>query len=228
MGRRDDLLLKIEDLKTFFFTNRGVVKAVDGVSFSLNRGETLGLVGESGSGKTMTALSILRLVPYPGRTVAGTIRFEGENLLEKSGREIRRYRGSRVAMIPQDPMTSLNPVYRVGNQIGEPLSLHRNLSGKSLVRKVQEMLEVVKIPSPEKRMREYPHQFSGGMKQRAMIAMSLSCRPDLIIADEPTTALDVTIQAQILLLLRDLQREFDTAILLLLMTSAWLPRCAHG
>jgi oligopeptide/dipeptide ABC transporter ATP-binding protein len=213
MVERNALLLEVENLKTFFFTNKGLVKAVDGVSFSLGRGETLGLVGESGSGKTMTSLSILRLVPFPGRTVAGAVRFQGEDLLQKNRKEIRKYRGSRIAMIPQDPMTSLNPVYRIGNQIGEPLSQHQHLSGKTLTDRVRGMLELVRIPSPQKRLREYPHQFSGGMKQRAMIAMSLSCRPDLIIADEPTTALDVTIQAQILLLLKELQQEFHTAIL---------------
>jgi oligopeptide/dipeptide ABC transporter ATP-binding protein len=204
----------VEGLKTFFHTDRGVVRAVDGVSFDLAQGEVLGIVGESGSGKTITSLSILRLVPGPGgRIEDGSIRFKGMELLEKSDQEMRQLRGAEITMIPQDPMTSLNPVYRIGDQIGEPLALHQKLKGSALVRKVLSTLKLVQIPSPRRRMREYPHQFSGGMKQRAMIAMCLSCQPSLIIADEPTTALDVTIQAQILRLLKDLQAELRTGII---------------
>jgi oligopeptide/dipeptide ABC transporter ATP-binding protein len=210
---QEEPLLRVKNLKTFFYTNKGVVRAVDGVNFYLRKGETLGIVGESGSGKTITSLSILRLVPMPGRIVEGEILFDGEDLLKKSEKEIRAFRGSRVAMIPQDPMTSLNPVYQIGNQIGEPLRIHQQMTGVDLFNKVVEMLKLVHIPSAKSRLKEYPHQFSGGMKQRAMIAMSISCRPDLLIADEPTTALDVTIQAQILLLLQDLQKELTTSIL---------------
>lgn len=207
-------LLQVKGLKTHFHTDRGVVRAVDGVSFDLARGEVLGIVGESGSGKTITSLSILRLVPGPGgRIEAGSIKFKGMNLLLKSDREMRRLRGAEITMIPQDPMTSLNPVFRIGDQIGEPLALHQKLTGKALVHKVLDTLKLVQIPSPRRRMREYPHQFSGGMKQRAMIAMCLSCQPSLIIADEPTTALDVTIQAQILRLLKELQAELKTGII---------------
>jgi len=207
-------LLQVRGLKTHFHTDRGVVRAVDGVSFDLARGEVLGIVGESGSGKTITSLSILRLVPGPGgRIEAGSIRFKGMELLTKSDHEMRRLRGAEITMIPQDPMTSLNPVYRIGDQIGEPLALHQKLKGSALAQKVLSTLKLVQIPSPRRRMREYPHQFSGGMKQRAMIAMCLSCQPSLIIADEPTTALDVTIQAQILLLLKGLQAELRTGII---------------
>ena len=187
---------------------------MDGVSFDLHRGETLGIVGESGSGKTISSLSILRLVPGPaGKIVGGSIMFKGEELLDKSDREMRRMRGAEITMIPQDPMTSLNPVYRIGDQIGEPVVLHQKLRGRDLAGRVLDMLKLVQIPSPRRRLREYPHQFSGGMKQRAMIAMGLSCQPSLIIADEPTTALDVTIQAQILRLLRDLQAKLQTSII---------------
>jgi peptide/nickel transport system ATP-binding protein len=207
-------ILDIRNLKTHFLTNRGVVRAVDGISFHLDRGEILGLVGESGSGKTVTSLSILRLVPQPGgRIVDGNILFKGKDLLKNTDKEMRRLRGNHLTMIPQDPMTSLNPVYRVNNQLSEPLALHQGIRGPKLIQKVVEMLGLVRIPSPLRRSREYPHQFSGGMKQRVMIAMCLSCQPDLIIADEPTTALDVTIQAQILKLLRDLQAELNTSII---------------
>lgn len=210
----NNTILSVRNLKTHFFSERGVVRAVDGVSFDVERGEVLGIVGESGSGKTITSLSILRLVPQPGgRIVDGEVIFKGENLLKKSEPEMRRLRGSRMTMIPQDPMTSLNPVYRIDNQLGEPLVLHRGLKGSGLTQRILEMLKLVHIPSARRRMREYPHQFSGGMKQRVMIAMCLSCQPDLIIADEPTTALDVTIQAQILNLLRELQNEMGTSII---------------
>lgn len=210
----DEALLRVNNLKTYFYTEKAPVKAVDGVTFYLCKGETLGLVGESGSGKTVTSLSILRLVPQPGGSIVdGEIIFKGEDLVKKTEKEMRGLRGSQLTMIPQDPMTSLNPVYRIDNQMAEPFALHQRLSGNRLVNKILEMLKLVRIPSPEKMMRQYPHQFSGGMKQRAMIAMSLSCQPVMIIADEPTTALDVTIQAQILSLIRDLQEKLETSIL---------------
>lgn len=210
----DKPLLQVKNLQTCFYTPWGVVRAVDGIDFHVDRGEVLGIVGESGSGKTVTSLSVLRLVPKPGGRIAGgEILFKGKNLLEKSEQEMRKIRGSQVTMIPQDPMTSLNPVYRIENQIGEPLALHKGLKKSSLKKRVMDLLKMVHIPSPEGRMRSYPHQFSGGMKQRAIIAMCVSCQPDLIIADEPTTALDVTIQAQILKLLKDLQSRMNTAII---------------
>jgi oligopeptide/dipeptide ABC transporter ATP-binding protein len=209
-----DILLKVENLKTQFFTSHGVVKAVDGVSLRLNRGEILGLVGESGSGKTVASLSILGLVPKPaGKIVQGSIIFKGRDLLSITEKQMRKLRGSQITMIPQDPMTSLNPVFRIGKQLAEPLALHQRLKGAKLWGEVAGALDMVGIPSPRQRLRQFPHQFSGGMKQRAMIAMCLSCRPDLIIADEPTTALDVTIQAQILELLKRLQSRTQTAII---------------
>ena len=210
----NDNILSVTDLRTHFSTPYGVVRAVDGVSFDLRRGEIMGIIGESGSGKTITSLSILRLVPKPGgRIVGGSILFKGEDLLKKTEKQMRALRGGQMTMIPQDPMTSLNPVYRIGNQLMEPLSLHQGLKGKELKQRIVSMLKLVQIPSPRRRTREYPHQFSGGMKQRSMIAMCLSCQPELIIADEPTTALDVTIQAQILKLLRDLQARMQTSII---------------
>ncbi len=208
-------LLEVEDLKTYFFTSRGVVKAVDGVSFTVNRGDSLGLVGESGSGKTITSLSILRMIPkQTGRIIGGKIVFNEQDLLAKPENEMRMLRGSRIAMIPQDPMTSLNPVLRVGKQIGETFKIHQKIKGRNLVQKCIDMLRLVRIPSPDARVSEYPHQFSGGMRQRVMIAMALSCEPDLIIADEPTTALDVTVQAQILNLMQDLQKRLGTAYII--------------
>jgi oligopeptide/dipeptide ABC transporter ATP-binding protein len=201
-------ILEVKDLKTYFFTRHGLVKAVDGVSFWVAEGETLGIVGESGSGKSMTCLSILRLVPQPaGRIVNGQIILAGEDLLVKSEKEMNQIRGKRISMILQDPTTSLNPVFTVGYQIGVPITLHQRLDKKGVVEKVKEMLRKVRIPSPEVRMGEYPHQMSGGMKQRIAGAMALSCQPQLLIADEPTTALDVTIQAQFLRLLKEIQQE---------------------
>lgn len=201
-------LLDIRNLKTYLFTRRGIVKAVDGVSFSLERGETLGIVGESGCGKTMTALSILRLVPKPaGRIVSGQILLDGENLLEKTEREMRRIRGSRISMIVQDPMTSLNPVFSIGNQLVEAISIHRGLRGARLTQEAERALTMVRIPSPRIRLRNFPHQLSGGMRQRIVGAIAISCHPQLLIADEPTTSLDVTTQAQYLDLLKDLQEE---------------------
>jgi oligopeptide/dipeptide ABC transporter ATP-binding protein len=200
-------ILEVNDLKTYFFTRRGVVKAVDGVSFWVGERETLGLVGESGSGKSITCLSIMRLVPEPaGRIVDGQIIMDGEDLLSKSEKEMRQIRGKRISMILQDPMTSLNPVFTIGYQVGVPITLHQRLNKKAVGEKVKEMLRRVHIPSPEVRMREYPHQMSGGMRQRIVGAMALSCQPQLLIADEPTTALDVTIQAQFLKLLKEIQQ----------------------
>ena len=207
-------LLRVNNLKTQFFTPDGVVKAVDGVSFTLNEGETLGIVGESGSGKSVTALSIMRLIPWPpGKIVEGEIIFRGENLLKYSKDEMSHIRGKEIAMIFQDPMTSLNPVLTVNRQIGESLQLHLGMNKTQARARTIELLKMVGIPSAEQRVDHYPHQFSGGMRQRVMIAMALSCNPDLIIADEPTTALDVTIQAQILDLLRRLKSEFNTAVI---------------
>ncbi|HAE21782.1 MAG TPA: peptide ABC transporter ATP-binding protein [Spirochaetaceae bacterium] len=202
-------LLEVTDLKTHFQTRDGVVRAVDGVSFSLGVGETLAIVGESGSGKSVTALSLMRLIPDPpGKIVDGRVMFREENVLEMSDEKVRSLRGDRIAMIFQDPMTSLNPVFRVGHQIAEALRLHKQMDRKPAEAKAVEMLELVGIPNAPSRARDYPHQFSGGMRQRAMIAMALACDPDILIADEPTTALDVTIQAQILDLIRALQSDF--------------------
>jgi len=211
-----DVLLDLRDLKTYFFTSDGVSKAVDGVSYQLQRGETLGVVGESGCGKSVTALSILRLVPDPpGRTVGGEIMFEGTNLLKLPRAEMRRIRGNEISMIFQEPMTSLNPVFTIGNQISEAIILHQGLSKRDALTKSIEMLQKVGIPAPERRVHEYPHQLSGGMRQRAMIAMALSCNPKILLADEPTTALDVTIQAQILDLMFGLKEQLGMAIILI-------------
>ena len=209
-------ILQIEDLQTHFFTAIGTVRAVDGVSYALKSGETLGVVGESGCGKSVTALSILRLIADPpGRIVGGAIRFEGRNLLELSESEMERIRGNDISMIFQEPMTSLNPLFTVGGQIAEAVALHQGLSRKEAWNRAVEMLRQVSMPEPEKRAHAYPHQLSGGMRQRVMIAMALSCNPKVLIADEPTTALDVTIQAQILDLMRELQETFGTAIILI-------------
>jgi oligopeptide/dipeptide ABC transporter ATP-binding protein len=209
-------ILQIEDLQTHFFTAVGTVRAVDGVSYALKAGETLGVVGESGCGKSVTALSILRLVANPpGRIVGGAVRFEGRNLLEVSEPEMERIRGNEISMIFQEPMTSLNPLYTVGKQIAEAVALHQGLNKRDAWDRAVEMLKRVSIPEPERRAHAYPHQLSGGMRQRVMIAMALSCNPKVLIADEPTTALDVTIQAQILDLMRELQETFGTAIILI-------------
>jgi oligopeptide/dipeptide ABC transporter ATP-binding protein len=209
-------LLEVRDLKTHFFTRRGVVKAVDGVSFSLDEGETLGLVGESGCGKSITALSIQRLVPQPaGRIVGGEVLFEGEDLLGKTDKEMRDIRGKRISMILQDPMSSLNPVFTIGRQVAEPIKAHQGLRGRKIWEEVKEILTRVRIPSPELRIREYPHQMSGGMRQRIVGAIALSCRPHLLIADEPTTALDVTIQAQFLRLLKEVQQELGLSMIMI-------------
>ena len=209
-------LLRVENLKMHFFTRDGVVKAVDGVSYTLNKGETLGVVGESGSGKSVTAMTIMRLVPMPpGRVVEGDVIFKGQSLIKMSDAEIRKIRGNRIAMIFQDPMTSLNPVYRIGHQIAESLILHKGMSKHDANARAVELLDLVGIPNPASRAKDYPHQFSGGMRQRVMIAMALSCDPDILIADEPTTALDVTIQAQILELMEELQQRTGTAIIMI-------------
>ena len=207
-------LLEIAGLSTSFTTRSGVIKAVDNVSFSLRKGRVLGLVGESGCGKTMTALSILNLVPPPGRITAGKIMFEGRDLLTLSEPEMRKVRGARISMVFQEPMTALNPVFTVGNQIGEVLTTHQAVTGHEALDRSVELLRSVGIPSPEKRVHEYPHQLSGGMRQRVMIAMAIACRPSLILADEPTTALDVTIQAHILELLTRIQAEMGMAMVL--------------
>lgn len=202
-------LLEVDGLRTQFATRRGIVKAVDGVSFTLNRGETLGLVGESGSGKSITCLSILRLVPKPaGRIVSGRILLDGEDLMEKSEAEMRRLRGGRAAMILQDPLTSLNPGFTVGSQVAEAIRIHQGLRGRALRERVIDIVTRVGIPQAERRLKAYPHQMSGGMRQRVAGAIALSCQPSLLIADEPTTSLDATVQAQYLRLLRELQEEF--------------------
>ena len=208
-------LLSVEGLRTHFFTNDGVVRAVDGVDISVRQGETLGLVGESGCGKSITALSIMRLLSRPGRTVAGRVNFGGRNLLEISEEEMEDVRGNEIAMIFQEPMTSLNPVFRVGDQIGEALQRHLGVTRDDARHRVVELFGTVGIPSPERRVREYPHQMSGGMRQRVMIAMALACKPKLLIADEPTTALDVTIQAQILELIKELKRTQNMAVIMI-------------
>ena len=209
-------LLELDNLQTHFFTADGVVKAVDGVSYSVRSGETLGVVGESGCGKSVTALSILRLVANPpGRIVGGEVRFAGRNLLSMTETQMEDIRGNDISMIFQEPMTSLNPLYTIGKQISEAVALHQGLSKRDAHEKAIEMLRRVSIPEPERRVNAYPHQMSGGMRQRVMIAMALSCNPKVLIADEPTTALDVTIQAQILDLMRDLQDKFGTAIVLI-------------
>ena len=212
----DDMVLDVKNLQTVFFTNSGLFKAVDDVSFNVRRGETLAIVGESGCGKSVTALSIMRLVPNPpGKIVGGSVTLEGTDLLGLDEAEMRAIRGNRMSMIFQEPMTSLNPVMRIGDQITEAVRLHPDMTAKEAWNKAVEMLRLVRIPEPERRAREYPHQLSGGMRQRAMIAMALACRPALLIADEPTTALDVTIQAQILALIVDLQKELGTGLILI-------------
>lgn len=209
-------LLEVRNLRTYFFTDEGVVKAVDGVDFDINEGEIFGLVGESGCGKSVTALSLLRVVPSPpGKIVGGEVIFEGKDLLKISEGEMKRVRGARISMIFQDPHSSLNPVFRIGDQIAEAIKLHQRTDKKEVPSKVVEALDLVRIPDPQDRMYQYPHQFSGGMRQRAMIAMMLACNPSLLIADEPTTAVDVTIQIQILELLRELRQKKGASIMLI-------------
>ena len=212
----DSHLLKVDNLKTYFYTFEGTAKAVDDVSFFIDKGETLGLVGESGCGKSVTAQSVMRLIPEPpGKIVHGTINFDNTNLLDLTMKQMREIRGNRIAMIFQEPMTSLNPVFTIGNQISEMFILHKKLNKKESWERAVEALKAVQIPAPEKRVHEYPHQLSGGMRQRVMIAMALSCDPEILIADEPTTALDVTIQAQILDLMMQLKESFNAAIMLI-------------
>ncbi|MFC2280809.1 MAG: ABC transporter ATP-binding protein [Treponema socranskii subsp. buccale] len=212
----EETLLKVDNLSTWFYTDDGIVKAVNDVSFSLNKGHTLGIVGESGCGKSITSLSVMRLVDSPpGKIVGGKIIFKGEDLLAKSEEEMRRVRGKRIAMIFQEPMTSLNPVYTVGRQIEEALLIHESMTKKEAKRRALEMLRLVRIPLPEKRFDEYPHQLSGGMRQRVMIAIALACSPELLICDEPTTALDVTIQAQILALIDELKEKTGTSVIMI-------------
>jgi len=211
----DERLLEVRGLKTYFFTEAGVVKAVDGVDLYVNHGEVLGLVGESGCGKSVTAFSIIQLVGVPGKVVAGEVIFDGDDLLKMNDAEIRRVRGNRIAMIFQQPTSCLNPVFKVGDQISEVLEIHQTLGKKAGRERAVELLKLVGIPEPEKGVEAYPHELSGGMAQRVMIAMALACMPELLIADEPTTALDVTIQAQILDLLRGLQSKTGTAIVLI-------------
>ena len=213
---KNGVLLRIEGLQTHFFTEAGTVRAVDGVSLMVPKGETLGIVGESGCGKSVTALSVLRLIPNPpGKIVAGNIFLDGRDLLKLPEDEMRKVRGASISMIFQEPMTSLNPVFTVGDQIAEGIRLHQRLSKRESWNKAIEMLRLVRIPDPDRRVKEYPHQMSGGMRQRVMIAMALSCNPQLLIADEPTTALDVTIQAQILELLSQLKSELGMAVMLI-------------
>ena len=209
-------LLEVRDLRTYFYTQEGTVKAVDGVTYSVEEGETLGLVGESGCGKSVSALSILRLIPQPpGKIVSGEIIFQGRDLLKLDEEEMRKIRGNEIAMVFQEPMTSLNPVLTIGRQMTEAIELHLGIKGKAARDRAAELLEMVGIPEARARLDDYPHQFSGGMRQRVMIAMAMSCNPKLLLADEPTTALDVTIQAQILEIMARLTREFGTAVIII-------------
>ena len=221
-------ILEVKDLQTSFFTERGEVKAVNHVSFDLYKGKTVGIVGESGCGKSVTSLSIMRLIPNPpGKIVGGEILYKGKNLLDLGMEQMRKIRGNEISMIFQEPMTSLNPVFTVGNQLVEAILLHQDLSKKEAVNKAVEMLRLVGIPAPEHRVKDYPHQLSGGMRQRVMIAMALSCNPQILIADEPTTALDVTIQAQILDLLRDLQQKVGLSLMLITHDLGVVAEMAH-
>ncbi|MCX6083478.1 MAG: ABC transporter ATP-binding protein [Caldiserica bacterium] len=212
---KNEILVDVKDLQTYFFTDDGVVKAVDGMGFTIRRGEVVALVGESGCGKSVASLSIMRLIDKPGKIIGGELLFEGEDLLKKTEEEMRKIRGSEIAMIFQEPMTSLNPVYTIGNQISEAISLHQKIHATEAKKRTIEMLHLVGIPEPERRFSQYPHEMSGGMRQRVMIAMALSCNPELLISDEATTALDVTIQAQILDLMRGLQKKLGMAILII-------------
>jgi len=210
----NDVVLEVDDLRTYFQTRWGTVKAVDGVSFTLRRGEVLGIVGESGSGKSVTMLSLMRLVPTPpGHIVGGKIILDGEDLLQMSEREMSKLRGSKIGLIIQDPMTSLNPVFTIGNQVSEAIKIHQDIPKKRVLERTLDVLRKVNIPAAESRVRDYPHQMSGGMRQRVVGAISISCEPTVLIADEPTTSLDVTIQAQYLRLLKDLQRDSNMALI---------------
>ncbi|MFO7890613.1 MAG: ABC transporter ATP-binding protein [bacterium] len=215
MSNNQSKILQVKNLKTYFFTENGTVKAVDGVDFEIYQGETLGLVGESGCGKTVTAFSIVKLLDYPGKTVGGQVFFKGEDLLKKNEKQMRKIRGKEISIIFQEPMTSLNPVFTIGFQITEALKVHYKINKKKAREKAIQLLEKVGIPIPEQRIDEYPHQLSGGMRQRAMIAMALACDPSLLIADEPTTSLDVTIQAQILELMKSLLKQFNSSLIMI-------------
>ena len=209
-----DVVLKVDDLRTYFTTRWGTVKAVDGISFDLRRGETLGIVGESGSGKSVTMLSLMRLIPVPpGRIVSGSIELDGDDLLQLSDSEMNKVRGRKIALIIQDPMTSLNPVFTIGNQVSEAIAIHQNIPKRSIKEQALSVLRKVNIPAAESRMRDYPHQMSGGMRQRVVGAIGISCQPQVLIADEPTTSLDVTIQAQYLALLKELQRDSNVGLI---------------
>ncbi len=225
---QNEKILEVKNLQTQFTTERGRVMAVDSVSFDLYKGRTLGIVGESGCGKSVTSLSIMRLIPNPpGKIVGGEILYKGQDLLHLNMNEMRKIRGNEISMIFQEPMTSLNPVFTIGNQLIEAILLHQDLSKSEAVNKAVEMLKLVGIPAPEKRVKDYPHQLSGGMRQRVMIAMALSCNPQILIADEPTTALDVTIQAQILDLLRDLQQKVGLSLMLITHDLGVVAEMAH-
>ncbi len=215
VGKAGEPVLEVENLSTYFYTRAGLVKAVDGTSFALAKGETLAIVGESGCGKSVTALSLMRLVALPGRIVDGSVKLDGRDLIALDEAAMREIRGNQISMIFQEPMTSLNPVMTIGRQIGEALILHQQMSQRAALARAVEMLQLVGIPEPKQRAKEYPHQLSGGMRQRAMIAMALACNPKVLIADEPTSALDVTIQAQILELIAKLQRELGAAVILI-------------
>jgi oligopeptide/dipeptide ABC transporter ATP-binding protein len=213
---KTDTIISVENLKTYFYTEDGTVPAIDGVSFEVKRGETLAIVGESGSGKSVTSLSIMRLIPQPpGKIVNGDIKFNGDSLLLKSEKEMRSIRGNRISMIFQEPMTSLNPVYKIGDQISESIIIHQKKTKKEALAEAINLLNLVGIPEPERRINQYPHELSGGMRQRVMIAIALACQPELLIADEPTTALDVTIQNQILQLMKNLKKKINMSIMLI-------------
>jgi len=225
---KNEILLDFRDVQTYFYTDDGIVKAVDGMSYTVHKGEVLGVVGESGCGKSVSAMSLLRLVDSPGKIVGGEIIFKGESLLKKSEEEMRKIRGSEIGMIFQEPMTSLNPVYTIGDQIMEAILLHQDVNEEGAKNKTIELLKLVGIPEPERRFSQYPHELSGGMRQRAMIAMAISCNPDLLISDEATTALDVTIQAQILELMKDLQKKIGMAILFITHDLALVAEMANS
>lgn len=228
MENEKEQLLKIESLKTYFYTDEGVAKAVDGVSLTLQAGQTLGIVGESGSGKSVTALSAMRLIPDPpGKIVSGSIWFKGKDLARLSEKEMQDIRGNRISMIFQEPMTSLNPLLTVGDQLSEMFIRHRRMKQAEALERAVEMLEKVQIPSPARRAMEYPHQMSGGMRQRVMIAMALACDPEILIADEPTTALDVTIQAQVIDLMLELREKFRTAVMMITHDLGVIAEIAH-
>jgi peptide/nickel transport system ATP-binding protein/oligopeptide transport system ATP-binding protein len=221
-------LLQVKELRTYLYTEAGVIRAVDGISFEVETGKVLGIVGESGCGKSMTALSLMRLIPTPpARIVSGEILFNGQDLVKLKESEMRKLRGDRISMVFQEPMTSLNPVFTIGNQIAEILKIHRGMSRGEAWKRAGELLNRVGIPNPERRLKEYPHQLSGGMRQRVMIAMAIACEPALIIADEPTTALDVTVQAQILKLLKDLSASFGTSLILISHDLGIIAETAH-